>query len=211
MSPGRVPATVGLPSLMGVCFPHLHCSGSRLLAREQALSCVHFLGLSRSGSGFRVLHKSGDSVGPAFCAFPLPCAFPCRSSSGSQELEERTFPGCGAPYPLRGPSLFPRAAPCVSSGELVSSCDPPGMSAIQNLRKSLVRNWRPVCSVVGDAISGAPFPSPLPPASSGEWASPPLASSSLELFSLSFVLRTKVSSVWAFCRLISPLSCYPAV
>ena len=34
---------------------------------------------------------------------------------------------------------------------------------IQNLRKSLVRNWRPVCSVVGDAVSGAkfaPFPSP---------------------------------------------------
>ena len=42
------------------------------------------------------------------------------------------------------------------------------MSTIQNLRKSLVRNWRPVCSVVGDAVSGAepaPFPSPLPPAS----------------------------------------------
>ena len=42
------------------------------------------------------------------------------------------------------------------------------MSTIQNLRKSLVRNWRPVCSLVGGAISGAefaPFPSPLPPAS----------------------------------------------
>ena len=46
----------------------------------------------------------------------------------------------------------------------------PRMLTIQNLRKSLVRNWRPVCSVVGDAIFGAkfaPFPSPLPPASSG--------------------------------------------
>ena len=45
------------------------------------------------------------------------------------------------------------------------------MSTIQNLRKSLVRNWRPVCSVVGDVISGAefaPFPSPLPPASGGD-------------------------------------------
>ena len=42
------------------------------------------------------------------------------------------------------------------------------MSTIQNLRKSLVRNWRSVCSVVGDATSGAefaPFPSPLLPAS----------------------------------------------
>ena len=44
------------------------------------------------------------------------------------------------------------------------------MSTIQNLRKSLVRNWRPVCSVVGNAVLGAkpaPFPSPLPPASGG--------------------------------------------
>ena len=44
------------------------------------------------------------------------------------------------------------------------------MSTIQNLRKSLVRNWRPDCSLVGDAVFGAefaPFPSPLPPASSG--------------------------------------------
>ena len=46
------------------------------------------------------------------------------------------------------------------------------MLTIQHLRKSLVRNWRPVCSVVGDAIFGAkfaPFPSPrlLPPASCG--------------------------------------------
>ena len=44
------------------------------------------------------------------------------------------------------------------------------MSTIQNLRKSLVRNWRPVYSVIGDAFSGAEFalfPSPLPPASVG--------------------------------------------
>ena len=44
------------------------------------------------------------------------------------------------------------------------------MSTNQNLRRSLVRNWRPFCSVVGDAVFGAefsPFPSPLPPASGG--------------------------------------------
>ena len=42
-----------------------------------------------------------------------------------------------------------------------------------------------------DAVSGAqfaPFPSPLPPASSGKWAGPPQASSSLELLSC-FLLR----------------------
>ena len=44
------------------------------------------------------------------------------------------------------------------------------MSTIQNLRRSSFRNWRPVCSAVGDAVFGAefaPFPSPLPPASGG--------------------------------------------
>ena len=72
------------------------------------------------------------------------------------------------------------------------------MSTIQNLRKSLVRNWKPICSLVGDAVSGAefaPFPSPLPPVSGGGWAGPLLASSSLELLSLSFVLR-KTSSLF---------------
>ena len=52
------------------CFPSLHCSGSRVLCREQALGCVHFPGPSHSGSGPRVLGKGTDSVGPAFCALP---------------------------------------------------------------------------------------------------------------------------------------------
>ena len=72
------------------------------------------------------------------------------------------------------------------------------MSTTHNLRKSLVRNWEPVCSLVGDAVSlaeFAPFPSPLPPASGGGWAGPPPASSSLELLSLSFVLPM-ARSVW---------------
>ena len=66
------------------------------------------------------------------------------------------------------------------------------MSTIQNLRKSLVRNWKPVCSLVGDALSGAEFApfrpgAHLPPSScpGGGWAGPQPASSSL-----SFVLLT---------------------
>ena len=62
------------PCSQRMCFPCLHCSGSRLLSREWALSCVHFPGLSRSGSGFSVLHKDADSVGPEFCAFPTRAA-----------------------------------------------------------------------------------------------------------------------------------------
>ena len=58
------------PHSQSVCFACLHCSGSRLLCREQALGCVHFPGLSCSGSGSWVIHKGTDSVGPTFCALP---------------------------------------------------------------------------------------------------------------------------------------------
>ena len=37
---------------------------------KRALGCMHFPGLSRSGSGFQVLHKGVDLVGPSFCALP---------------------------------------------------------------------------------------------------------------------------------------------
>ena len=119
-----VPATLVCPCSRRVCFPILHFSGSRLLYRERALSCMHFPGLSCSGSGFRVLHEDADWVGPVFCAFA------CRRSSGNQEFDERTLPGRSAPFPLRGPRLSFRVRRlgglCVSFGVLISGCDPPG-------------------------------------------------------------------------------------
>ena len=114
------------PPLTVCVLPRLHGSGSRLLSRERALSCMHFPGLSRSGSSFRVLHKSPDSVGPAFCAFPGP------SSSGIQELDERALPGCSAPHPLRGPSL--------------SFCAPPGRLRLV----SLLGSWTLAATLSAD-------------------------------------------------------------
>jgi len=67
-------ATLGLPPAHGMCaFPvytaqALHCSAGNCLRR--ALGCVHFPGLSCSGSGSWVLHKGTDLVGPVFCALP---------------------------------------------------------------------------------------------------------------------------------------------
>ena len=86
-----VPATLGLP-LLEAC---LHCSGYRLLYREQALSCVRF-------------QFSGT---PQKCRLGWACVLclPWPSSSGSQELDGPTLPRCSAPYPLRGPSLSFRA------------------------------------------------------------------------------------------------------
>ena len=122
------------PCLQRVCFPRLHCSGSRLLYRGRALCCVHFPGLSLSDPGFWVLHKDTDSVGPAFCAFPG------QSSSGSEELEKRTLPGCSVPYPIWGPSLSsgpPVGCTLFLSEELDSSCDPPGKCRPSRISGSL--------------------------------------------------------------------------
>ena len=62
-----------------VCFPRLHCSGSRLLYRE------------------RVLRKSEDLVAPEFCAFPTPAAQAARSLTGALS------PGAGRLLPSAGP------------------------------------------------------------------------------------------------------------
>ena len=69
----------------------LRRSGSWLLYRERALRCARF-----QPSG--VPQKRGLHCACVLC-LPRP------SGSGSQELDGRTLPGCGAPSPLRGPSL----------------------------------------------------------------------------------------------------------
>ena len=103
------------PRSRGVCFPCLHCSGSRLLSRERTLSWARFRFLGTP-------QKRGLSRACVLC-LPRP------SSSGRQELDKRTLPRCGVPSPLCGPSLSFHArllgVPCVCSGELVSSWDPP--------------------------------------------------------------------------------------
>ena len=68
-------ATLGLPPAHGVCaFPvytaqTLGCSAGTCLM--WALVCMHFRGISRAGSGSRVLNKGADLVGPVFCAGPM--------------------------------------------------------------------------------------------------------------------------------------------
>ena len=75
-----------------------------------ALGCVHLPGLSRSGSGTRVILRGADSVGPAFCALPRSEQFrqpgACRVHSPSLAVHLITspvpatrFPGCAAGAP----------------------------------------------------------------------------------------------------------------
>ena len=66
-----VSAALGLPPLTACVFSlstllrlQIALQGNCL---KWALGCMHFPGLSHSGSGSQVLHKGTDLVGPAFC------------------------------------------------------------------------------------------------------------------------------------------------
>ena len=104
------------------------------------------------------------------------------SSSGDQVLGESTLPRCGASYHHPGPShSVSRARPspgCRVSllGGLISVCYPRRDVNRPESQEVLVRNWKPVSSLVGDAVSGAEFAPfllwlvpacPLPPAGDG--------------------------------------------
>ena len=95
----------------------LGCSAGNCLM--WALGCVHFPGLSHSGSGSQVLHKGTDSVGPAFCALPR-----------SQQLRRQVLGECSllrravclntSPVPVTQfpvPSGFPTAMLRVPRGQ----------------------------------------------------------------------------------------------
>ena len=88
----RVVSSVVLWGGAGAAFPRLRCSGSRLFYMERALRCAQF-----QPSG--VPQKRGTKSCACFLCLPS------LSGSGCQELDRRTLPRCGAPSPLRDPSL----------------------------------------------------------------------------------------------------------
>ena len=49
------------------------------------------------------------------------------------------------------------AVSCVSSGELISGCDPSADVNCSGSQEDLVSNWEPARSLVEDAVSGAEF------------------------------------------------------
>ena len=177
----QVASSVALRGGAGPAFP--------VGGAAQAPGCsVWSVPCAARGSSPRVFHKSRElKAAPAFCAFPARAAQAARSLTGGLS------PGAARLLPSVSPAPVPALA-----GRVPAPCVSPGpsrrMSTIQNLRRSLVRNWRPVCSAVGDAFLGAkpaPCPFPLPPASCLQqgWAGPQPASSSLDLLR-PFVLRT---------------------
>ena len=104
---------------------------------KRELGCVHFPGLSCSGSGSQVLLKGTDSVGSVFGALP-------RSEQLRRPAAWRVHsPEVGsASYHLPHPSLWiswmhsrstVSGVPCVSAGELISDCGPPGVCQLSRI------------------------------------------------------------------------------
>ena len=125
-------ATLGLPRSWRVCLPHLHCSDSRLLCQE----------LSDAGPG---LHAFPRSKPFRFSGTPQRCRLGCacilcpsqvRAAQVTRCLASAVTPSWrGASYRLPRPSRSVfwvynghafSGVPCVSSGDLISGCDPPG-------------------------------------------------------------------------------------
>ena len=116
------------PHSRHVCFPRLHCSGSRLLSRERALSCGQF-----QFSGTPQKRRLGWA-----CVLCLPR----RAAQAARSLTGALSPGAVRLIPSMVPaSASVRAsqvhAPCVCSGELASSCNPPGRCHPSSISGSL--------------------------------------------------------------------------
>ena len=151
------------PPSQRVCFPCLHCLGSRLLCWE----------LSEAGPGLHAAQvralgyssKAQARLGLHFVPFPGP------SSSGDQVLGERSR--CD----LSPPPSLPLGFLGVQPAHLLRR-----MSTIQNPKKPWLAT-KPACSLGNDASLGPRLPSsgsgsPRLPVSGGGWAGPQPASPS---------------------------------
>ena len=132
------------PCSRHVCFPALHCSGSRLLCRE----------LCKAGPGLRALPRSKllrfRFLGtPPRCtlgwAYVL-CPSQARTAQETRCLGSTLSPGLGGvsshlPHPSRLVSLVRSGralsgVPCVPRRELISGCNPPGRCSHPESQKS---------------------------------------------------------------------------
>ena len=126
--------TLGLTCSRCVCFPSLHCSGSRLLCLQ----------LSEAGPGLRALPRSkpfrfrfrfsGAPQRHRLSRTCVLCPSHVRAAQATRCLVSTMTPRCGVSYHLPHPSrsiswvaagVPVSGGPCVSSGELISGRDRP--------------------------------------------------------------------------------------
>ena len=102
---------------IAVCGYHSQCSSHTGFVPThecvRSLSTLLRLPAALYGAALRSMQFQFSGT-PQKCGLGCACilCLPWSSSSGSQELDRRTLPGCGAPPPLRGPSLS--FHPCLS-------------------------------------------------------------------------------------------------
>ena len=108
---------------------------------KQALHFMQFPDLSCSGSGSWVLHKGTDLVGHAFCDLPRseklrrPGAWRAHCPRCAVRLNQLPGPGCLVSWVCCESAIS--GVLCVSSGELISGCDPPGRYQLSRIPGSL--------------------------------------------------------------------------
>ena len=145
-----------------VCFPSLHCSGSRLLCGE----------LSVAGPGLHALPRSKPlrfrfSGSPQKLRLGWGCIL-CTSQVRAAQVTRCLVSSVPHPplevafyrLPIRRSVLWVYSGrafsgePYISSGKLISGCDPPSGLTIQNPKKSWLA-VKPACSLVEDASLGS--------------------------------------------------------
>ena len=153
------------PRSQNVCFPRLHCSGSRLLYRGRALCCVHFPGLSCSGSGCGYSTKMQIGLGLRFVPSLV------GATQAARSLMSTLSPGAGCLIVSAVPASVFALVQCAFClfWKLISVCAPPGRCQQSRISGRL---WLETGSLFavweGNAVSEAefdPFTSLLPPAS----------------------------------------------
>ena len=103
---------------------------------KQALGFVQFPGLSCSGLGSWVHHKGTELVWHAFCVLPRskelrrPGVWWAHSPRWAVHLNHLHSPSCSVSWVC---SRAPSGVPWVSSGELISGCDPPGRCQLSRI------------------------------------------------------------------------------
>ena len=158
------------PAHRGMCFPGLHCLGSRVLCRALSKAGPAFCALPRS----KLLRFSetpqGHRLGP-FCALSRskqlrkPGAWRGHCPRWAVHLTTSPVPATQFPrYAMGVPSQL-----CISSGELTSGCNLLAGVNHPGSQVDVVSSWGPAHSLVEDAVSGAETgaaPPPPPPSGS---------------------------------------------
>ena len=135
-----VSATLGLPCSQHVCFPCLHCLGSRLLCREPSEASPGLYALPRSKplrfrySGSPQRRRLGWAC--VLCPFWVQAAQVTRCLASTVPATYRLPRPCCLLFWVYNWCNF-SGVPCVSSGEPISGCDPPGRCQLSRIPRSL--------------------------------------------------------------------------